>query len=155
MHLRFIASTSQGFVNTDPHIIVDPYTSKSGEIMRARCEKINKSIDHDLAHTHIDWTSWHNTIWHMSISSSVQMAAAIEPHSWNMLAQFMSGSNHTWAALMIQQHDIPFCVIRDGANNNSNIAIGDEVKAQHAESLSTNFVHTITNRLSQCERMNL
>ena len=49
VHPRCIASTSEVFMATDPRITVHPYTSKSGEIMRARCEKLHNSIDHDLA----------------------------------------------------------------------------------------------------------
>ena len=51
--------------------------------------------------------------------------------------------------------DIPICEIRDGARNNSNTAMSDEVKAQDAESLNTNIVHTLTDQLSQCERHKL
>ena len=47
---RFIVSTSEGFTATDPNGTGDPYTSKSGEIMKARCEKVNNSIDHGVAH---------------------------------------------------------------------------------------------------------
>ena len=50
MHPRFIASTSEGFMATDPRITVDPYTSTSGETMGARCENISNSIGHDFAH---------------------------------------------------------------------------------------------------------
>ena len=48
-------------MKTNPRITVDPYTSNSGDIMKAKCEKINNSIDYELAHTYrLEILSQHN-----------------------------------------------------------------------------------------------
>ena len=46
-HPRFVVATSRGFSHTSDHC--DPYTSKSGSVMQARCAKAYSCRDHVAA----------------------------------------------------------------------------------------------------------
>ena len=140
---------------TDPRITVDPYTSNSSEIMRARCEKVNDSIGHALAHkSRLKIMARHN----LSYVEKQQCE-----HSGAILSANIVQTCHNHAAL--DNHDQQATIgshndsathdnkTDDGAHKDSHVATGDNDKAQdvtrniaHDFTHSSNLSNTITDQ---------
>ena len=116
---------------TDPRITVDPYTSKSSEIMRARREKINTLVGHDLAH--------------------IYPLKTISQHMLPYVDQQQIGSNNLSATLVqtsrcratlddLVSHVNSTRETDDGAPNDSYVAISGKDKAQE---VNHNIVHDV------------